>query len=272
MRNFINKIKYKNWNSVLIATLVLIFIIGYAIFFLSPIYMSNSGDKKITALGEEQSFANEHAVTILNWEYSKEQRLMEIELGIENRAYDGKDTYSFSVLFRPTSSNQRKIQITKVVEETDYIVLQIANIPKNFKEISLRMSIENNPDTLRLYSNVDDIQYVNQINVLSPLEYHLRTMQRSISSYEEQIKNIEREISALDEKIINIKNANIQLEENKKYQITVEIIKTNRKIEENVTQIENLQKEIMSLKEKKREMENQKFQTAEKAKELKNAK
>lgn len=261
---FINR-KTKKISNVVVVIFLIIFFVGYLFFFLSPYFMVGVGSMNYTNFSEVLTIEN-HDIQILNWSYSKKQQRMEVELSVNNRNFDGRNEYIFSAAFRPTN---KAVDIEIVLSEPNYIVLQINNVPKRWQEISLRMKIaENGLEELKMYSNKDQISYVDDIQVLSELDYHLRQLERSISNYTKSIEDIDSQIQELYTKIQNIKDTNVQLEENKKYQTSVEIENTNQQIQANEDSIIEIEKQVESLKKEKAEYQNQILQAEERLKEL----
>ncbi|MDE6019594.1 MAG: hypothetical protein K2H01_01165, partial [Ruminococcus sp.] len=152
-------------NNILIALFMCVLLGGYAIFFTSPYYMSDVGNAKATPLNETNKLENTRDIQLLSWTYSADQKIMEVELQINNTSFDGRDTYDFAALFRPSNKD---VEIVKVIEETNYVVVQLKNVPKKWKQISLRIFVSDNYNSpLRLYSNIEDIEKVSDIKVLS---------------------------------------------------------------------------------------------------------
>ncbi len=265
-KKILSTLRYKNFKNSLIVLFIVVSFVGYIVFFASPFYMVNVGDLKYTDFSKIVSMENRD-IQILNWTYSKQQKRMEVEIQVDNKSFDGRDTYNFSVMFRPSD---KAVKITKILEEANYIVLQIDGIPKSFKEISLRMEVENTPtEQIRLYSNVDQITYEEKIEPMSPLEYHMRRIERNIVNYNNEITGLDAEIQALENKITNIQTTNLRLEESKKYQTTAEMETTNRTITENLNTISELEKEIDGFKQKQQDIQNLIAQSNERLNELK---
>lgn len=250
MKKLLNLKRKKN--NTLIAFFVCVLLCGYAMFFASPYYMSDVGDAEVTPLNEINKLENSREVQLLSWTYSAEQKTMEIELQINNTSFDGRDTYDFAALFRPSNAD---VEIVKIIEETNYVVVQLKNVPKRWKQISLRIFVSDNPDSpLRLYSNIEDIEKVDNIEVLSRLDYHLRRIERNIHTIDEEYKTLTETIQSLQDKITNIKKSNLKLEDDKKYQTLEEIERTNAQILENEKTIENTQKEIEKLEKEQQSL------------------
>ena len=138
------------------------FIGGYLFFFTSMYWMPDNGTaKRLTKLHEVIEW-NQRDLSLLRWEYSEEQQLMEVELEIINKEFDPDNEYEFSAI---ESSGQR-MKVEVVLKEPDWIILQIKDIPKRFREISLHMEMEHdeNKGVVRLYTNRNDVKRVSDIH------------------------------------------------------------------------------------------------------------
>ena len=109
----------KNKESIRFFIIIFFFVGGYAFFFSSMYWMPASVDASyLTKVGIENTWNNRH-ITITRWDYSEEQGVMEVELSVENKSYDGKNTYDFSAV----DLRGRKLTIDTQVTDTDWIVL-----------------------------------------------------------------------------------------------------------------------------------------------------
>lgn len=265
-KKFLQKLKTKKISSFLVVSFLFVFFTGYAAFFLSPYYLSGAGSLTYTPLNEIVTLENRD-VQILSWSYSKDQRRMEVELQIDDRSFDGRNTYSFTAAFRPSNAT---VEITKVLEEPNYIVLEIDNVPRRWREISLRMRLEStSTEEIHLYSNAEQIANVESIEPLTALEYHVRRIERNITMYSDRVEEINQELQELSDKISNIQNTNQLLEDGKKYQTSAEIEETNLQISANLKAIKDTEKQMETLRGEKQEQENQISQAKERLAELK---
>jgi DNA repair exonuclease SbcCD ATPase subunit len=263
----VQNIRSKKLSGFLVVSFLLIFFLGYAVFFLSPYYLSGVGKLNYTPL-REPVVLEYRDIQILSWSYCKDQKRMEVELQIDDHSFDGRNTYSFSAAFRPSNAS---VEITTVLEEPNYVVIEIDNIPRRWREISLRMRVEDaGTEEIRLYSNIEQIAQVDSIEPLTQLEYHVRRIERNIAAFTDRIEEIDQELQELSDKIVNIQEANRLLEDGKKYQTTVEIEETNLQISANLDAIEETEKEMETLRGEKQEQENLILQAQDRLKELQN--
>ncbi len=242
IHNLINSKKFKN--SILIIFLV-VFIGGYAVFFTSPLYMpTDTSEYKVTELNTPNTLDNEHTFTIVRWQYSEKQNRMEVELDIENTAYDGMTDYKVLVRTDPSS----RPTVTKVINDTSLLILQIDGIPKDFNIISLQIALpgdENN--ILRLYTNPDSVEKVDNLEILTRTEYQINRLVRNITTYQEQIQQFREEISNKQTRIANIEAQNKELNESRPFRTESEIQEIDNQIQNNKALIETENEAIEDL-------------------------
>lgn len=234
IQSLINSKKFKS--SILIIFLV-VFIGGYTVFFTSPLYMpTDTSDYRETELYAPNALDDEHVFTVVRWQYSETQDRMEVELDIENTAYDGMTDYRIVVRTDPSS----RPTVTKVINDTSLMILQFDNIPGNFKIISLQISLpDNDENILRLYTNPDAVERVDTLEILSRTEYQINRLQRNISVYQEQIEQSNNEIAEREARITNIETQNQELNESRPYRTEAEIQEIDNQIKNNEARIES---------------------------------
>lgn len=131
---------YKNKHRNIFFMLFFFFFIGgYAFFFSSPLWMPTSGEaNRLTELNKEILW-NDRKITLIRWDYAPAQELMEVEIGVVNTTFDGGDAYDWTARL----PSGKELEVMPVLEESDWVVLQIKNVPDKFAEISLRMEMPN---------------------------------------------------------------------------------------------------------------------------------
>ena len=160
--------KKRNRN-IFFSIVLFLFIGGYTVFFTSRFWLRipvQSGNA--TKIGTTVDW-NDREVKLIRWEYSKQQNEMEVELDITNKRYDGINRYKFSAV----DLNGNPLYVDKIIEEDDWIVLQIKDLPSRWSDISLRMDMpkEREDTTLKLYSSLQDVKKVGKIEKRSRTEY-----------------------------------------------------------------------------------------------------
>ena len=191
----------KNKESVRFIIIFFFFIGGYIFFFSSRLWMPASVDASyLTRLGIESTW-NDRNVIITRWDYCEEQHEMEVELTVENKSYDGKNKYDFSAV--DLSGNKLVTEVK--VEEPDWIVLQIKELPDKWSDISLRMEVADaNLERLKLYTNVVAVTKVKKIEDLDRNGYLNKRFEGEVANYKHTIKEKQSEIEKLKSEIEEI--------------------------------------------------------------------
>ena len=232
---------------------------GYACFFSSNLWMPPAGNAtKQSALNQEMEWEG-RTVTMLRWEYAKEEQKMEVELEIRNTSFDGTDAYSYQAV----DAGGRKLTVTPVLEDSDYVVLQLTGISPRWSEVSLRMELPESAggteeaSTLRLYTNVVDVQAVEKLPVLTRNGYLMKRLEEQTAHYEEEIQALEQTIHEQEEYQENCEEEVQRLTGNKKYETEEEAAETDRliqtarqKTEASKETVHQLEKSIAELQEK----------------------
>ena len=233
------KKKHKNVFAVLFIT---IFLSGYTLFFTSKIWMPTTGDaERLTRLNEDIQWEN-RTIKIIRWEYSENQQRMEVELDLSDRSFEGLEGYDHPAM----ETNAGMLPVTPVLEDMDWIILQIDDVPKRFSEISLRIQEkdagEESGTMIRMYTNINDVDRVETLERKDRAEYLVEKYQLQVQGYQEEIKKINKRISESEKRIRNIEAEILQLQEKETYQ-------TEKQIQETESVIEDAKNEILSEEE-----------------------
>ena len=240
-------IKSKNKTNKIICIALVACIFIYALFFTSNLYIKDTGKYVVTPIGEVKTLGSKN-ISISKWEYSKKQKLMEISIDIKDKEYSDKNKFAFSAVTKPES----KLKINKIIEESDFIVLHIENIPKDFTEISFRIKFDAPEETevIRFYSNINEIKLADNITAKTKVQYFIDSLTNANLELEKDILKFNEEIIELGNKIVSIKQNNEKLEENKKFQTEEEILATDTAIRNNNTKIDESNGKIEEFKQK----------------------
>lgn len=237
----------KLWNkrgkTVFIAVFLFIVGLSYIFFFSSKYILPNGTKYELTAMDSVSELAPDKTVTLLRWDYSEKQKLMEIELETDNQSFDGINTYSYSAVSRNAGTKSLK---TETIVSTDTMqVVHILNVPSNFKEISFRMvNSDGTGNIIKLYTNYLDVTHVDCIESRTETQYRIMRLQSDIKECEATIAELESENAELEKTNENIVKTNESLEADKRYQTDVQIAETDKKIQENLRTSENNVKKI----------------------------
>lgn len=243
-------IKPKNIKNRQILSSIIVILLCYACFFSTPYLIVDGNEYLLTPVGKQNEIANNRFVTINSWQYSAKQKTMEIELGLSNLNYDGFNTYSFTAKSR-SITGINPLEVTPVIEKNDLYVVQLEDIPQNFNEILLKVSIEGDKYdgvSLSLYTNKKSVESVDSITKKTEYEYRIQSIERRIEQYKAEIENSKTLISEATTRIQNINQEILEMEESKKYLTAAEIKTMNQTISSKETLIRNEEIAIETLK------------------------
>ncbi len=237
--------------------IVFFFIAGYIFFFSSTMWMpSNLAASLQTPLKENVQWG-ERTLQIRRWDYCETEQVMEVEIDMDNKSFDGKNHYHYSAINR----NNDQLKVVKMIEDSDWIVLRIENVTDNFGEISLRIDMMGEPDdnTLKLYTNVNAVKRVKDLEKRDRKGYQLLRLQRDTESYQKQISTLEKKKKSLLEKNQRMQEEINHLQSEESYQTEEMKEEQTDKINEIQSEITANQDEIQSydlqLKEKRERIE-----------------
>ena len=241
------KAEKENANRIYFIVITVIVMI-YLFFFTSSFTLNDTSNLKLSEIGQSYNL-NNHLIEITRWDYSKNSNIMEVELNINNTAYDGFDKYMF---YAKTNPANKKVVVTPIIEESNFVVLHIENISKDFKELSLQIMIKNNEITneeapsgiLKLYTNATKVTGVEKIETLTKAEYMVKNIEKSISKITVDIESLNNSISADEAKTDNIRQQIQKYEEDKAYQTVEQLEATNKAIQENERKVALITEEI----------------------------
>lgn len=237
--------------------IVFFFIAGYIFFFSSTMWMpSNLAASLQTPLKENVQWG-ERTLQIRRWDYCETEQVMEVEIDMDNKSFDGKNHYHYSAINR----NNDQLKVVKMIEDSDWIVLRIENVTDNFGEISLRIDMmgEQDDNTLKLYTNVNAVKRVKDLEKRDRKGYQLLRLQRDTESYQKEISTLEKKKKSLLEKSQRMQEEINHLQSEESYQTEEMKAEQTDKINEIQSEITANQDEIQSydlqLKEKRERIE-----------------
>lgn len=198
--------------------LILFFFIGgYLFFFTSNAWMpAGSSANALTPPGQEKEW-NGRTVSVIRWDYCEASGKMEVELDIQNTSYDGQNSYEYSALEKLGGT----LSVSVILEEADWVILQISDLPKRWSEVSLRMDMTERAESmglLKLYTNVNDVNRVSRIEERDRDGYRIVRFETQIQTYQNRIKTLQEEIQNLESEKQEISRETVRLQEGRQYQ------------------------------------------------------
>lgn len=223
----------KNMSQLFMKVFLTVFVVGYVFFLSSSLWFPTQDLISASGIGKTYTW-EDRSFTLLSWEYSESQKMMEIWIDVNNASKDLTSGYTASALERKKGTQDTEF----VINSEDFIVIRINNIDKHWAEISLRISIleeDDSTDYLKLYTNKKEISRTENIPDKTVNEYYLEKIQGNIQILESEIKKIENTISENSGQIEAYQARITGLEGEKEYQTEAEIAETDALI----TQIKN---------------------------------
>lgn len=219
---------------------IFLFIGGYIFFFTSKIWMPTAGDATmLTKIGSSVNW-NDREMKLLRWQYSPDQKLMEVELAVNNKKFDGINNYKYEAV----ESNGTVLKTNVIIEDPDWIIVQIEGVSKKFSEVSFRiMTTEEdaNIETLKLYTNTNDVSRVDKLEVRTRNGYLVTRYEEEITNYQNEIDDLTTQVSENESQIKEIKKEIKRLLSKKDYETEEEKTETNILINEARSSMKNLQ-------------------------------
>lgn len=225
---------------------IIIALAGYIFFYSSSFWWPSSNSEYFTPLNEQITWQNRIFI-IRNWSYSADQNLMELELDIQNNNFDGKNIYEISAM----TPGLEELEVKEVISEPTMIVLHICEIPDDWEAISVHISLQDpgEKDLLKLYTNNQLVQRVEQINVLDKNGYLRQRIQRDLETSEQELLDLQRKQTDQEEKIQECEILLDSLYQRKKISIGEELTNLNEQITQTEKSLKDLEDELLIIKE-----------------------
>lgn len=234
----------KSGNSFLIKFLI-IFFVGYGIFFTSSIWLGKDYEGvEITPIGTTININNRN-VTVVSWQYSKKQELMEAIIELENLSIDGIDKYLWDV------RGKGVVYKTKIIEEGEgYYVLRVYDVKEDWAEVSLNIDLKESDkkknkdfELIKIYTNDKEVRSVSYITRKGMKGYRKEALNAKIEYVN---KKIAKNRSSKESLLKKIEEADRKLTE---FSAKLDT-QTEKEKEETVSSIDNIKSEKDELKEK----------------------
>lgn len=227
----------KNRNSVRIT--VLVFFLVHLGFYLTG-FLPDQGQYTHSAFRTSQNLSDYKTVTLIRWEYSPRDRVMELVFDLKNTSYsEGK--IEFGAVFDNTENLDSQI----VYSEEDMLIIQLYKIPKQTgRKVTVTFEFtpmgEKTYET-SFYSYTGIIDEVDSLPVLSEEEYYLARQDYDIAYYQSLIDGLRETISKNETSIANIQQDIERLQGSTANLTTDELLNLSETIENDKDKIEALE-------------------------------
>jgi len=211
-----------------------------------------------TEIGKKVTF-RDRDFTLKRWDYSEKQSMMEIEFQVLNHSTDGiKNLY-----YEAMDIKEGYLQTETVFEESNLIVVRIKDIPDKWSQISLRIKLSKEDESvLKYYTNKEKVNSVQKIEDKSKEEYLKNRTESDKKTLENDIEKQKTMISEYESKIDNANENISELMASKKYQTEDEQLSTDEAIHKLENDIVTYQEAIAEADKKIQEYQ-QKIKQAE---------
>lgn len=251
--------KIKKSSDRLLYGFLIFFAAGYLIFFTSTLWLPTTYtgvDAK--PLGTVVS-ENNRDITIDKWDYSKEQKMMEILIEIDDYSIDGLHDYNWTVF-----TVDGKLNTEVVVSDDELVVLRAYKVPKRWKEAKVVMDISDADKVtgteftpVTIYTNDKIVTEVSEIKEQDLQGYKVAAYTNRIEVTKQNIATAEQELAEINSQIAEAESNIKALQEKMEFQTESEradsqerITGFNSQIGSLTNQKEEKEAEIADLKEK----------------------
>ena len=234
------KLNKNNSRSMHIGFIVIISL--YIFFFLSPTIFHQPNEVLFTPLNEVEELEVGKSFSIESWNYSESQKLMEVQLSIENISMDGINSYDYysAINFQDRNKKGQVLNVETKLQSYNYAVVWIKDVPEDFFNCSLFISMPDDKDTyISVYTNIDKVEKVDNIQSKTEEMYHVEKAERQIAELNRLIKKNNKGIARLQKE-------NKRIEEYISYARANEIYQTPSEVEQTESEIESYNNEIAS--------------------------
>ena len=248
MKNWKKTTKAPNYG---IQRFLLVMLAGYAFFFTSLIWMGETTDLIEPTVFYESIAYLDQRISLTQWRYAPKQQRMQVIL--ETSSTEVLPTrLSFEAMERTAGTLKTEV----ILQETDFVVLHICEIPENWREISIRISSGETDQTAKLYTNMEAVEQVDSVLEeqeagyrIARLEAQVRYDDLQIEEREAQIEALQKENREIEKQISDIWEGIYPSEEEAR-KAQERLSRAQEQAAANQTRLEALQAEIGALEER----------------------
>lgn len=274
------KQNYLKNKSVFIGIFVVVISCIFVFMFASPYIFKRSADQMyFTETGKEIEIGSGHTVMIESWQYSKDNKEMEVVLSFNNTSYDGIDTYKYSALSRDDSNKTQQLKTETLYESSFFSVIKISQL-KNFTEVRLSVSYDTSPllsrdkeqqtNSAALFTNINKVEMVDEFAERDIITLYSEKLDNQIREINLNISDLQSDINEYKEIQNNILEKVAEIRENQQYMTDTETAASEQQIqnyensyneyssniEDLESQIDEYSSQIAERKNKQEQLEN----------------
>lgn len=242
------------------------FVSAYILFFISPYFIGGIDESNLafTKIGEETNAETSRTFVLENWEYSKAEKKMLVEISIDNKNFDNKmKNCQYTALEMLDNGNTQNVEAKLAYSDDNYNVVTIENIDDDMAVVSLKLQYDSVKEqdsstdeegniieatggtdtvTCRFKTNKNVVTAVTSIKVLDKNGYELLNLQRLVAKDNKKITDTKKEISNLEKKKKEISNTIHKYEK----QLDKVVFSKQEEINNKIQQLENKYEELES--------------------------
>jgi len=235
---------------------LIVIVAGYFVFFTSKIWLPDSGTLKSATQYYQKLVYETYDIYLTQWKYDEKADRMQVIIELEN-----KEVLDKKLEFEAVERNSGTLKMKVLYQDSEFVLLQIEEIPKIWKEISFRVGKEDK--TARFYTNINEVEHGKVQTKITEKDCKKERLQAQITYDDVQIAEKEKKIKAyeienkkLEKRIASLKEAVYPSEEEtKKAEDT--ILKAQNQIAVNQNQVAEIEKEIETIMQRTKNIQQQ---------------
>ena len=166
---------------------------GYTLFLTSTVWYPENQDYVAPTKYYEQHQVGVYQISVTDWKYSKKDHAMQIIFEKQNREILDEKLY-----FGAMERTGGELEVKAVLDEPDYLILRIENIPENWKEISLRVGNTENEDSMKkFYTNVNRVEETKKLALKDEKGYLMDRLLAQKRQADQELEEIQKKITKL---------------------------------------------------------------------------
>lgn len=252
-KEWISRIKnrLKEKKNFKIQVFLVIMLTGYTIFFTSSIWFPQGREFIEATPYYTAKTYEDYRLYLTQWVLEEESHTMQVIV-----EYTDSGLTNQELAFKAVDKTYGTLQLEVMLQEADYAVLRIYDVPEKWTEIALRVGIKGGTSNTNFYTNADSIVCVEKLTEESETDYKLARLseqltydQKQIDQKNKKIKKLEEENQSMQERI-QILNEKEYLSE-KEAKVALETVaRAEQSVKSNQEKIKDFYEEIAELEER----------------------
>lgn len=281
----IKRLKNSSKRNIGLILIICIVFAGYVFFFTTPMIFRASKDELLsTPIDKIMNINTSHSVTVEDWQYSPEDKKMEVILSFDSTDNNPSEKYVYQVVSRNVFKSEKLVEYNVTYQSSTFASIVINDVPSDFSEMALYVGyIDKHAEEKKtdektgaayttLYTNKYVVQETREIEPMSILQLYIDKLEKNMSGFEDEIEELENENSDLEVKKQDILQRVAELKESETYMTKADAEKVEEQISSYETTYKSHESTIKSNEEKIEELEEKISDSEEKKSELEDIK